>query len=45
MPSRYRLLMTQEGRWNFVSAVTLAVVAAAWLWFLFAYAALIFSGE
>jgi len=37
--------MTQERRWNFVSAVTLGVVAAAWLWFLFAYAELIFSGE
>src|SRR5437660_1209868 len=40
--SRYRLPMTQERRWNFVSAVALVVVAAAWLWFLFAYADLIF---
>ena len=34
--------MIQERRWNFVSAVALVVVAAAWLWFLFAYADLIF---
>jgi hypothetical protein len=37
--------MTQERRWNLVFAATLAVVAAAWLWFLLAYAELIFSGE
>jgi hypothetical protein len=39
---RYRLPMTQERLSNFVSAVALVVVAAAWLWFLFAYADLIF---
>lgn len=37
--------MTQERRWSFVFAATLAVVAAAWLWFLLAYADLIFGGE
>ena len=37
--------MTQERRWNFVFAATLAVVAAAWLWLLLAYADLIFGGE
>jgi hypothetical protein len=42
VPSRYRLPMTQERVWNFVSAVALVVVAAAWLWFLFAYAELVF---
>jgi len=40
--SRYRWPMTQERLWNFVSAVALIVVAAVWLWFLFAYAELIF---
>jgi hypothetical protein len=34
--------MTQERLSNFVSAVALVIVAAAWLWFLFAYADLIF---
>ena len=42
MRSRYRLPMTQERLWNFASAVALVVVAATWLWFLFAYADLIF---
>jgi hypothetical protein len=39
--------MTQDRLWNFVSAVGLVVVAAVWLWFLFAYAELMpnsFSG-
>jgi hypothetical protein len=35
-------MMTQERLSNFISAVALVVVAAAWLWFLFAYADLIF---
>jgi hypothetical protein len=30
--------MPQERRWNSACVVTLGVVAAAWLWFLFAYA-------
>jgi hypothetical protein len=34
--------MTQERIWNLVSSVALVVVAAAWLWFLFAYADLVF---
>jgi hypothetical protein len=34
--------MTQDRLWNFISAVGLVVVAAVWLWFLFAYAELIF---
>jgi hypothetical protein len=37
--------MTQERLWNFVSAVALVVVAAAWLWFLFAYASLFSKTE
>jgi hypothetical protein len=37
--------MTQERRWNFASALALGVVAVAWLWFLLAYAELIFSSE
>jgi hypothetical protein len=36
-------MMTQERLSNFISAVALVVVAAAWLWFLFAYADLIFK--
>ena len=40
--SRYRSPMTQDRLWNFISAVGLVVVAAVWLWFLFAYAELIF---
>ncbi len=35
--------MTQEHLFGFISAVALVVVAAVWLWFLFAYAELIFS--
>jgi hypothetical protein len=35
--------MTEERQRNFVTAVTLGVVAAAWLWFLFSYADLIFN--
>jgi hypothetical protein len=38
----YLLPMTQKRLWNFASAVALVVVAATWLWFLFAYADLIF---
>jgi hypothetical protein len=34
--------MTQERHWNVISTVALIVVAAVWLWFLFAYADLIF---
>jgi hypothetical protein len=45
MPARYRSLMTQERHWSFVFVATLAVVAAAWLCFLLAYAELIFGGE
>jgi hypothetical protein len=41
VPSRYRLPMTQGRLSNIVSAVALVVVAAVWLWFLFAYADLI----
>jgi len=35
-------MMTHERVLGFVSAVALVVVAAVWLWFLFAYAELIF---
>jgi hypothetical protein len=35
--------MTQERLSVFVSAAALAIVAAVWLWFLFAYARLIFG--
>jgi hypothetical protein len=34
--------MMQDRLLNFVSAIALAIVAAAWLWFLFAYADWIF---
>jgi hypothetical protein len=34
--------MTQERLFNFISALALIVVSAAWLWFLFAYADRIF---
>ncbi len=37
--------MTQDRLWNFISAVGLVVVAAVWLWFLFAYAELIFRQQ
>jgi hypothetical protein len=30
--------MTQDRLWIYISAVALVVVAAVWLWFLFAYA-------
>jgi len=36
-------MMTHERLLSFVSAVGLVVVAAVWLWFLFAYARLIFG--
>jgi hypothetical protein len=35
--------MTRDRLWNFVSAGALVVVAAIWLWFLLAYAELIFK--
>jgi len=35
--------MMQDRLLNFVSAIALVIVAAAWLWFLFAYADWIFS--
>jgi hypothetical protein len=34
--------MMQDRVLNFVSAIALVIVAAAWLWFLFAYADWIF---
>ena len=34
--------MTEEGLWGVVSATALVVVAVAWLWFLVAYADLVF---
>jgi hypothetical protein len=34
--------MTQDRLWNFASAIGLVVAAAVWLWFLFAYAELVF---
>ena len=37
--------MTQDRLWNFVCAVGLVVVAAVWLWLLFAYAELIFRHQ
>ena len=39
---RYRLTMTPERRSDIVSTATLVVVAAAWLFFLIAYADVIF---
>jgi len=36
-------LMMQDRLFNFVSAIGLVIAAAAWLWFLFAYADWIFS--
>jgi hypothetical protein len=35
--------MTRERPWSVISTVALVVVAAVWLWFLFAYADLIFK--
>jgi hypothetical protein len=35
--------MTQERLSGFVSAIALIIVAVVWLWFLFAYADLVFS--
>jgi hypothetical protein len=40
---RYRLATTQERRSSLVFTATLVLVAAAWLFFLFAYADLIFK--
>jgi hypothetical protein len=37
--------MTPERRFDIVSTATLVVVAAAWLWFLFAYVDVIFFGR
>jgi len=34
--------MMQDRLLNFVSAIALVIVAAAWLWFMFAYADWIF---
>jgi hypothetical protein len=41
--SAVRLSVMQEHVSDIVPAVALAIVAAVWLWFLFAYAEVIFS--